>query len=132
MCQYRITSCRCCAFCIIIKPRNKWWHYRDNIILYQCWIIIENKKNTTMSEQFQNPIENSQKEAKLIPTNTQIHDHVIARLVIATSMESEWLRRVWICQRYNQNPYWKRTDNTMTKWNRTKGQRMIYKSLLQN
>jgi hypothetical protein len=47
-----------------------------------------------MSEQFQNPIDNSQKEAKLIPTNTQIHDHLIARLAIATSMESEWLRRV--------------------------------------
>jgi hypothetical protein len=47
-------------------------------------------------------------------------------------MESEWLRRVWICQRDNQNPNWKRTDNTMTKWNRAKGQRIIYKSLLQN
>ena len=57
-------------------------------------LLVKTKKNNTMSEQFQNPIDNSQKEAKLIPTNTQIHDHLIARLVMATSMESEWLRRV--------------------------------------
>ena len=36
--------------------------------------------------------------------NTQIHDRVIARLVTATSIESEWLGQVWIYQRDNQNP----------------------------
>ena len=32
-------------------------------------------KNTTLSEQFQNQILKSQKEAKYIPHNTQIHDY---------------------------------------------------------
>ena len=40
--------------------------------------------------------------------NTQIHDRVIDRLVTATSIENEWLGKVWIYQWDNQNPKWKK------------------------
>ena len=36
--------------------------------------------------------------------NTQIHDRVIVRLVTTTSIEIEWLGKVWIYQRDNRNP----------------------------
>jgi hypothetical protein len=39
-----------------------------------------------------------------MPPSTQIHDRVIARLVTATSIEREWLGKVWIYQRDNWNP----------------------------
>jgi len=42
---------------------------------------------TTLMEQFQNKISESQKEAKLIPPNTQIHDHPLSRLGTGTSIK---------------------------------------------
>ena len=58
-----------------------------------CQSQYSKKKNTALSEQFQNLIEKSQKEAKSIP-QTQIHDRLLSWLGTGTSIKSGGIKLV--------------------------------------
>ena len=53
------------------------------------WITKWKTKNTTLSEHFQNVIEQIVERGKLDTSSTQIYDHLLSCLGIGTSMKKE-------------------------------------------
>ena len=88
----KIVICICFQYHII--PRHQIWRF--------CLKIKWKTETTQLSEKFQNPINNSQKQAKTIPHNTEIHDCSFSWLGTGASIKSVGVNLV-LCLLWTQS-----------------------------